>query len=269
MPEYTLDDLLYLMSRLRDPQDGCPWDLVQDFSTIAPHTIEESYELEDAIVSGNFQQIKEELGDVLFQVVFHAQLGNEQNHFNFSDIVSTLISKLIRRHPHVFPDGTLRSRVGQQQVATEDIKRNWESIKTSERQAKQQSAVLDDVPLALPALARAAKLQKRAAAVGFDWDDVDQVLMHLKSEIEELLAAREQQSPQSIEEEMGDVLFCAVNIARHLKIEPETALRKANRKFEQRFRFIEEQLSLAHSSPADASLELMDELWEKAKQSGF
>lgn len=269
MIDYSMNDLLYLMSRLRDPQDGCPWDLAQSFSSIIPHTIEESYELEDAIASEDLRQIKEELGDVLFQVVFHAQLGKEQQKFDFDAIVSNLVAKLIRRHPHVFPEGTLLSRVGQQQALTADIKRNWELTKNAEREAKQQSTVLDDVPVTLPALTRAAKLQKRTAAVGFDWDNVDQALHQLKLEIDELLEAREENSPAHIEEEMGDVLFSAVNIARHLKVDSETALRGANRKFERRFRYIEEQLLVQNSSPEQASLDAMDELWQQAKKVGL
>ena len=266
---YSLEDLLYLMSRLRDPKDGCPWDLEQDFSSIIPHTIEECYELEDAIASGDFKQIKEELGDVLFQVVFYAQLGKEQQQFDFDSIVSSLTEKLVRRHPHVFPAGTLASRVSEQQTAMSDIKATWEAIKNNERQSKQLGGVLDDVPLTLPALSRAAKLQKRASAVGFDWDDIDGVLKHLKSEIEELLEARERGSSAEITDEMGDILFCAVNIARHLQVEPEQALRGANRKFERRFRYIEAQLLAQGSCAESASLEHMDELWDEAKKQGL
>lgn len=267
--QYTMDDLLYLMARLRDAEDGCPWDREQDFATIAPYTIEESYELADAIYNKDFQQIKEELGDVLFQVVFYAQLGKEQGQFDFFSIVSTLVDKLIRRHPHVFPDGTLTSRVGQQTATMSVIKNNWETTKTAERHNKHLTGVLDDVPIALPALGRAMKLQKRASQVGFDWDNIDDVLQRLRDELDELLEARQQQSSNHVEEELGDVLFCAVNLARHLNVEPEAALGRANRKFEGRFRYIEQVLSARGSSPREASLDIMDTLWDEAKQQGL
>jgi ATP diphosphatase len=273
LSHYSLDDLLYLMERLRDPQDGCPWDKKQTFESIIAHTLEESYELADAIEGKNFQQIKEELGDVLFQVVFYAQLGKEQeveqSQFNFSDIVNILVDKLLRRHPHVFPAGTLSSRVGQQVAEITDIKKTWESIKAQERNYKKQLGVLDDIPLALPALTRAAKLQKRASQTGFDWDQFDKVLVQLKAEIDELLEARESCSQQHISEEMGDVLFSAVNLARHLKVDPETALRSTNRKFEARFNYIEQSLLSMGSSLAQASLEKMDDLWQEAKAKGL
>ena len=267
--DYSLANLLTLMSRLRDPDDGCPWDRAQNFSSIIPHTIEESYELADAIEGGDFQHIKEELGDVLFQVIFFSQLANEQNHFDFNAVVSRLVKKLIRRHPHVFPEGTLSSRSGQQIRNTAQVKQSWEQIKTSERESKQQLGVLDDVPLALPALSRAAKLQKRAAQVGFDWNEFDAVLGQLQKEIAELQEARQGSSPEHIAEELGDVLFCSVNLARHLKVDPEAALRGANRKFENRFRYIEQQLDKAGLATAEATLEQMDKLWDDAKQQGL
>lgn len=269
MTRYRLQNLLYLMQRLRDPADGCPWDRAQDFASIVPYTIEESYELADAIAADDRQQIREELGDVLFQVVFYSQLAVEQGDFSFDDVVDSIVSKLLRRHPHVFPDGTLQSRAGEQTVATPEVKQNWEAIKASERETKQQTGVLDDVPLALPAMTRASKLQKRASAVGFDWGELEPVIEHVFSELEELQEAREQQDKAHIEEEFGDLLFCMVNVARHLKIDPENSLRQANRKFEQRFRFIEKTLAEAGSSPTEASLEQMDQLWEVAKTNGL
>ena len=269
MAAYTLDDLLYLMRRLRDQQDGCPWDLAQDFSSIVPHTIEESYELADAIESGDYRQIREELGDVLFQVVFYSQLGSEQQQFDFGDVVTAVAGKLLRRHPHVFPDGTLHSRAGEQTVETARVKQTWEQIKESERQGKQQPGVLDDVPIALPAITRAVKLQKRAARVDFDWDDPDQVLTQLTCELGELKEARATGDSAHIEEEFGDVLFSLINLARHLNIEPESSLRAANRKFEKRFRYIEEALGAAGSSPAEASREQMEILWGEAKTKGL
>ena len=257
------------MSRLRDRNDGCPWDLAQDFSSIVPHTLEESYELADAIEAGDFQQIKEELGDVLFQVVFYAQLAGEQQQFDFTGVVTTLVEKLLRRHPHVFPQGQLQRRVAEQSADSRMVKRRWEEIKASERKSKQQNGVLDDVPSALPALTRAAKLQKRASQVGFDWHDIDGVLAQLREEIDELIEARQQYSATEIAEELGDVLFCSVNLARHLKVDPETALRAANRKFENRFRYIEDTLSAQGLSPAQATLQQMDLLWDEAKEKGL
>ncbi len=269
MAEYTLDDLLYLMGRLRDPKDGCPWDRVQDFSSIVPHTIEESYELADAIEQGDMQHIREELGDVLFQVVFYSQLGKEQESFDFASVISDLVAKLVRRHPHVFPAGTLSSRVGEQTKDTAAIKQTWEKIKAAEREGKQQKSVLDDVPSAFPALIRAAKLQKRAAQTGFDWQNIDGVLAKLKEEVDELIEAREQQSQSHIEAELGDVLFSVVNLARHLKVDAESSLRATNNKFKSRFQYIESVLQSRGLTPEQSSLEEMDALWDEAKQKGL
>ena len=266
---YTLEDLLYLMRRLRDPQDGCPWDRAQDFSTIVPYTIEESYELADAIAKGDFQHIKEELGDVLFQVVFYAQMGLEENHFSFDDVTHGIVEKLLRRHPHVFPDGTLQSRVGTQTTDTPEIKQAWEAIKAEERKGKEQHGILDDVPVSLPALSRAAKLQKRAAREGFDWEQFDDILAKMREELGELEEAREQQDQAAIHHEMGDLIFCCVNMARHLSVDPESALRDCNQRFESRFRYIEKCLHEQGSSPDQASLEEMDRLWDEAKKSGL
>jgi len=269
LAEYSLDDLRYLMSRLRDPVDGCPWDKQQSFSTIAPHTIEESYELLDAIESGDYQQIKEELGDVLFQVIFYAQLGQEQNQFDFNTIVSGLVDKLIRRHPHVFPQGTLESRSSGMAIDQVEIKKNWETIKAAERIGKQKQGVLDDIPQSFPALTRAEKLQKRAAQVGFDWDDSCGALEKISEEIAELKEAMKQTDKRHVEEELGDLLFSVVNLSRHLKLNSETALRVANKKFEARFRYIEQVLIAKGSSANAASLEQMDMLWQQAKEQGL
>ena len=266
---YDLDDLLYLMARLRDPKDGCPWDLQQDFSSIVPHTLEESYELADAIYNEDYPQIKEELGDVLFQVIFYAQLGAEKKAFEFAEVVNVLVDKLVRRHPHVFPDGDLKGRTSDKNVDIQAIKANWETIKSEERTGKQLTSVLDDVPIALPALNRASKLQKRASQVGFDWENADDVLERLRDEIEELLEARDGGCSEHIEDELGDVLFSTVNLARHLKVNPVAALQKANRKFEKRFRYIEKSLLSRDSSLEEASLETMDALWDEAKENGL
>ena len=267
--DYNLQDLLYLMARLRDEKDGCPWDRQQDFSSIAPYTIEESYELADAIASGDFTHIKEEVGDVLFQVVFYAQLGSEQGRFSFGDIVSSLVTKLVNRHPHVFPAGTLSSRANKSPDNTQVVSQKWEQIKAEERADRQQTSAMDNIPSNLPALARAVKLQNRAARDGFDWQDSAGVIRKLQEELSELELACQDGRQQAIEEELGDVLFTYVNFARHLKINPEMALRGANRKFEQRYRFIEQELESKGMTPSTASMEDMEHLWQKAKAAGL
>ncbi len=258
-----MSDLLEIMARLRDPERGCPWDLQQDFASIAPHTLEECYELIDAIERGDTDDIAGELGDLLFQVVFYAQLGVEQGLFDFDSVVASLAEKLRRRHPHVFG-----AEAGEVDVAA--VSARWEAIKVAERAGRDRSGLLDDVPLALPALSRAAKLQRRAARVGFDWNDWRGALAKLQEELEELQAAM--QGPGQggeREEEFGDLLFACVNLARHLAVEPESALRAANRKFERRFHYIEEALSQRGLDPEGACLEDMDALWDEAKARGL
>lgn len=266
---YTLADLLTVMQRLRDPERGCPWDLQQDFASIAPHTLEECYELVDAIERGDYPQVREELGDVLFQVIFYAQLGSEQQRFTFDELVHGLVDKLLRRHPHVFSQGTLADGGLQGAAASatpvEQVGLTWERIKQDERAAKQQPGVLDDIPLALPALSRAAKLQKRAARVGFDWQDWRDVIDKMQEEQAELIEAIEGGDPDEIADELGDLLFCGVNLARFLKVDPEAALRACNQKFERRFRFIEQALAAEGRLPEQASLAEMDALWDAAK----
>lgn len=264
---YTLSDLLYLMTRLRDRDSGCPWDMAQNYQTIAPSTIEEAYEVVDAIESGDYSQLREELGDFLFQVIFYSELAREEGRFEFSDIVDGLTAKLIRRHPHVFPDGDLRkSFAGERSEEDEQhIKAQWEAIKQEERQQKGLQGVLDDVPVALPAIARAAKLQKRASGVGFDWPEVTPVFAKVSEELEEVRAAWNSGDKKAAEEEIGDLLFSVVNLARHLKVDPETALRQCNRKFENRFGFIENNLKQQGRSFDNASLQELDDLWELAK----
>ncbi len=263
---YTINDLLEVMARLRDPARGCPWDLQQSFASIAPHTLEECYELVDAIERGDFPQIRDELGDVLFQVIFYAQLGREQGRFDFADIVHNIVEKLLRRHPHVFPVGELRDDDVRDDIAVEQVGANWERIKQEERANKHQSGVLDDVPAALPALSRAVKLQKRAARVGFDWDDWRDVLAKMEEEKSELLAAIAENDPDQIADEMGDLLFCCVNLARFLRVDPESALRACNRKFERRFGYIERALAAQGRTPQQASLAEMEALWIEAKK---
>lgn len=268
--KYDIDDLLAVMARLRDPERGCPWDLQQDFATIAPHTLEECYELVDAIERGDFAQVREELGDVLFQVIFYAQMGSErgvnEGRFEWDELVDNLVEKLVRRHPHVFPSGALKEDDARAEVNVEQVHQTWERIKQSEREAKLQGGVLDDVPLALPALSRAAKLQKRAARVGFDWENWQQVLEKIQEEQREVVEALDSGDAAAIEDEMGDLLFSCVNLARFVNVDPETALRGANRKFERRFRFIEAELAALGQRPEDSSLDAMEQLWIAAKR---
>lgn len=262
MNQYTIDDLLYLMARLRDPESGCPWDIKQDYASIAPSTLEEAYEVVEAIEKQDFVHLKEELGDLLFQVIFYSQLGKEEDRFEFGGVVSDLVAKLIRRHPHVFPDGTLHSRIDNRHTLPGDVKARWETIKQQEREAKGAQGLLADVPLNLPSLSRAAKLQKRAAGVGFDWEDVYGPIAKVREELLEVEAELASGNQQALEEELGDLLFAAVNIARYMKIDPEQALRRANHKFEQRFKFIEANV---RQPLAETAIEEMNRLWDLAK----
>lgn len=264
--KYSVNDLLYLMGRLRDPDGGCPWDLKQDFASIVPSTIEEAYEVAEAIEAGDFEHLPEELGDLLFQVIFYAQLGREGELFDFDGIVDTLVRKLIRRHPHVFPEGELRGRRAAHAVDETEVKRNWEAIKASERGAKGEAGVLDGVARNLPAMTRAAKLQKRAAGIGFDWPSVDGVLDKIEEEIAELRAAMASGNETHASEELGDLLFSCINAARHLRVDPERALRDCNRKFERRFGAVEAALAAEGRGPAEASLAELDALWVRAKE---
>jgi ATP diphosphatase len=264
-PTYTLDDLLFLMERLRDPVQGCPWDQKQTYETIAPSTLEEAYEVVDAIERGDYVHLREELGDLLFQTIFYSQLAREQALFSFTDIVDTLVTKLIRRHPHVFPSGDLFSTKSDRITEEVEVKQNWEAIKSAERRQKGMTGALADIPHALPSLTRAAKLQRRAAQVGFDWPDVSGVMQKLEEEFGELQQAINQRTPQDIEAELGDVLFTCVNLARHLKVDPETALRKANTKFTARFAHMENAVEQEGSTLAQLSPSELDERWSAAK----
>ncbi|MBT8132016.1 MAG: nucleoside triphosphate pyrophosphohydrolase [Gammaproteobacteria bacterium] len=245
------------MSALRDPEKGCPWDLEQDFSTIAPHTIEEAYEVADAIERNNMPDLRDELGDLLFQVVFHAQLAAEAGHFDFTDVVTALADKMTRRHPHVFADAQVED-AGEQTIA-------WEAQKAAERQTRDQG-VLDDVPRALPALRRAAKLGSRAASVGFDWPGAAGAREKIDEELSELDAEISGDNKPAIEREAGDVLLAIVNLARHLQFDPETALQGANNRFRDRFRHIEQQLAGQGRRPEEADLAELEALWQAAKQ---
>ncbi|MBB62107.1 MAG: nucleoside triphosphate pyrophosphohydrolase [Pseudomonas sp.] len=267
---YQLADLLHLMARLRDPQHGCPWDLQQDYASIVPHTLEEAYEVADAIERRDFAHLPGELGDLLFQVVYYSQLAREEGRFDFATVVDAITRKLVRRHPHVFPDGDLYGSPELPRLDEAAIKQRWEQIKAEERAeqaaAPEQLSLLDDVPHALPALSRAAKLQKRAAGVGFDWPEALPVVDKLHEELNEVLEAMSENDPQAIAEEIGDLLFVVVNLARHLKVDPENALRAANGKFERRVRFIEQALRDAGRSPESCDLEELDALWDAAKK---
>ncbi|MDA7430592.1 nucleoside triphosphate pyrophosphohydrolase [Primorskyibacter aestuariivivens] len=257
-PRGGMPRLLEIMRRLRDPETGCPWDIEQDFSTIAPYTIEEAYEVADAIEREAWDELKGELGDLLFQSVFHAQMASEKGLFSFDEVADTMSDKMVARHPHVFGDES-RDKSAEQQTA------DWEAIKAAERAGKAQGGALDGVAVGLPALLRAFKLQKRAARVGFDWPEVDQVLDKISEEARELVEARESLPQDKIEEEMGDLLFVMANLARHLDVDPEAALRRANGKFIRRFASIEAALAEQGKRPEDATLEEMDALWDAAK----
>jgi MazG family protein len=264
LPPSGIQRLIAIMARLRDPDGGCPWDLEQTFATIAPYTIEEAYEVAEAIERADIAELKGELGDLLLQVVFHARMAEEAGDFAFDDVVDAICAKMITRHPHVFGDASFES--AEAQTAS------WEAIKAAERAAKAQgkaedapASVLDNVPRALPALIRAIKLQNRAARVGFDWPETDQVIDKLVEESRELKDAKGG-DPDHLEDEMGDFLFVAANLARHLGVDPEAALRRANAKFERRFHHIEAGLAAEGRKPDDATLEEMDALWDDAKR---
>ena len=265
----AMQQLLDIMAQLRDPKGGCPWDLKQDFHSILPHTLEEAYEVADAIESNDRIQLRDELGDLLFQVVFYCQLAREEGSFEFSDVAQTMSDKLIRRHPHVFNPQTHDLKQGAGAINADQVLERWENIKQTERDAKQQHSVLDDVPNALLAMQRSAKLQKRAANVGFDWPDVTPVLASMAEELAEVQQAVASGDKHHTLEELGDLMFACVNMARHLKQDPEQVMRAANAKFERRFRFLETQLQEAGEQLENVSLERMDAGWEAAKAAGL
>ncbi|MBR9885953.1 MAG: nucleoside triphosphate pyrophosphohydrolase [Oceanospirillales bacterium] len=257
------------MQRLRDPESGCPWDQEQNFASIVPHTLEEAYEVADTIEREDWPHLQDELGDLLFQVIFYARLAEEEQRFDFHAIVDQLVTKLLRRHPHVFPDGTLRGERRQDEIGTAEIGERWESIKQQERDAKARSGVLDEIPIALPGLSRAAKLQKRASKVGFDWGEALPILDKIEEEIAELREAILAGRQQEIASEMGDLLFVQVNLARHLGVDPEQAIRATNAKFERRFRYIERQVEQRGGDWSRFSLEELDNWWDEAKAKGL
>ena len=260
LPRQEIATLLAIMQALRTPETGCPWDLQQDFSSIAPYTLEEAYEVLDAIERGDMDDLRDELGDLLLQVVYHAQMAKEADHFEFADVAEAITTKMVRRHPHVFGDPAARAAGVETGF--------WERTKDAERKGteNQRARVLDDVPAALPALTRALKLQKRAARVGFDWPDVSMVLDKIVEEAQELTEARDHLTAEKQAEEFGDLLFVMVNLGRHLGLDAEDALRKANSKFTRRFNYIEDKLKAQGSSVDEADLDEMDLIWNEIRK---
>ncbi|REG86910.1 nucleoside triphosphate pyrophosphohydrolase [Marinomonas pollencensis] len=265
----VINQLLTLMACLRDKQHGCPWDQQQTNKTIAAFTLEETYEVLDAIEREDHQHLKEELGDLLFQIVFYAQIGKEDGHFDFNDVVSGIVEKMLRRHPHVFPDGRLTSFGQGASNTTADLSAQWQAIKAEEKAGQQVGSLLDEVPVSMPALMQAAKLQKKASKVGFDWQDSGPVFAKIREELDELEAAIQDLEKDHIEAEMGDVLFAMSNLARHLKVSPDVALNRTNVKFRRRFARIESLLLSQNKEITDCSLEELDQYWEQAKAEGL
>ncbi|WP_158968039.1 nucleoside triphosphate pyrophosphohydrolase [Chachezhania sediminis] len=256
--EDGIDRLLEIMRRLRDPQTGCPWDIEQTYATIAPYTIEEAYEVADAIERQDWADLEGELGDLLLQTVYFTQMGTEDGRFTFNSVVKAVSDKMVARHPHIFGDES-RDKSADQQTA------DWEQIKAAERAGKAQQGALDGVAGNLPALLRAYKLQRRAARVGFDWPSAGNVLAKVAEEAQELVEARDTLGPDEIEEEFGDLLFVMVNLGRHLGVEPEQALRRTNAKFTRRFAGVEARLAAEGRTPDESTLEEMDALWDAVK----
>jgi len=265
-PSNDIQRLIDIMAALRTPGTGCPWDLEQNFATIAPYTIEEAHEVADAITRGDLEDLKEELGDLLLQVVFHARMAQEQNAFAFGDVVQAITEKLIRRHPHVF---------GQTEGLTPDqVKGLWDKIKAEEkaaraerRGAENETGALAGIPASMPSLMRALKLQQKASKVGFDWNSAQAVLSKIKEETAEIEAALNEDDQEAVAGEIGDLMFALVNLARHLDVDPDTALRRTNAKFERRFAAIEAALKAAGKTPLQATLDEMDALWDETKKS--
>ena len=257
-PKGGIQRLLEIMRALRDPEHGCPWDIEQNFNSIAPFTIEEAYEVADAIARQDWNDLQGELGDLLLQTVYHTQIASEAGLFDFDAVADAISDKMVARHPHVFGPESRKKSIMQQTT-------DWETIKEAERATKARQGVLDDVALALPALLRAVKLQRRAARVGFDWPRTEQVLDKVLEESRELVAAQTEMGRDEIEEEFGDLMFVMANLGRHLKIDPETALRGANAKFARRFGYIERALAAQGKTPDQSDPSEMDALWNVAK----
>jgi len=258
-PDGGMSRLLEIMRRLRDPDTGCPWDIEQDFNSIAPYTIEEAYEVADAIARNDWAELEGELGDLLLQTVYHTQMGTEAGHFTFDSVVKAISDKMVARHPHVFGDES-RDKSAAQQIV------DWEQIKAAERAGKAQKRTLDGVAIGLPGMTRAVKLQKRMARVGFDWERTESVLDKIVEEAQELVEARDHLTPDDVESEFGDLLFVLANLARHLDVDPEAALRRTNAKVERRFAAIEDALAARGKTPAESNLSEMDTLWTEIKE---
>ncbi|CAM3509497.1 Nucleoside triphosphate pyrophosphohydrolase [Vibrio aerogenes CECT 7868] len=258
---HPIEQLKQIMAKLRDPESGCPWDLKQSFETIVPHTIEETYEVVDAIHAGDWDNLKEELGDFIFQAIFYCQLAQEQGLFDFDDVICGVNEKLIRRHPHVFGDLKAKDET--------EINANWDKIKAAEKQqaGKTEQSILDTVPASLPALSKANKLQSRCAKFGFDWDTLPPVVAKVQEELEEVMAEVNHAQPdqEKIESELGDLLFSVVNLSRHLKCHPETALNRSNHKFIRRFKGVEAIARMKNKSVSDLTLSELDAMWEQVK----
>lgn len=257
MPAHATDDLLAIMARLRDPETGCPWDLRQTFHSILPYTLEEAYEVAEAIERGDMAALREELGDLLLQVIFHARMAEEVGAFDYGSVVTTLCEKLIRRHPHIFAEANLAN--------ADEVRASWEREKAAERERKGLIGVLDGVAKTLPALVRAQKLQRRAAAVGFDWDAIEGVFAKVEEELAECRETLGEPDPARRVHEVGDLLFACVNLARHLDVDAEQALRAASHRFERRFGAVESRLRAEGKAPAPALRARMEALWEAAK----
>ncbi|SPJ34652.1 nucleoside triphosphate pyrophosphohydrolase [Kushneria phyllosphaerae] len=266
---YTLDDLLTLMQVLRDPQQGCPWDVAQHWHSIVPHTIEEAHEVADAIERRAFDELPGELGDLLFQILYYAQFGREEGRFDFHDIVHVLTTKMIARHPHVFPDGHLDSRrqgIPAADVDTSEVGQRWERRKAEERDARAATSFLDDIPLALPALTRAGKLSSRASRAGFDWPDHRGALEKVREELGELEVEIDAGHQENMSAELGDLLFAVVNLARHLNIDPEQALRGTGKRFESRFRHVESAVRASGQAIESTEIDCLERYWQDAKR---
>ena len=276
----AIERLVALMKMLRNKNFGCPWDLEQSIESLIPFTLEEVYEVVDAIEKRDMVELEDELGDLLFQVVFYAQIAQEEDLFNFDDVANAITNKLVRRHPHVFPEGEVTNFGTKSKISSDQVVVNWELIKkeekeeklarkTSESAANGIESVLDDIPRAMPALERSRKIQRRAANVGFDWQEILPVVSKIKEEVEELEEAISNGNSAAIESELGDVLFAVVNIARHTNVDPESALRNANSRFENRFKWIEAKLQTDGKSITEMNLQQLDQLWEEAKFNGL